>query len=377
MTATEALRTLQGLSSAQWGMLTTGQAAARGVTRLQLGRLAAAGHLERLTHGVYRDAGSPPTEYDDVRAVWLSLDPTRTAEQRIGDGADGAVVGGPTATYLHQIGDLQPEPYVFLSQIRRQSHRSEVQYRQRTLSPDDITIVHGLPVSTPERAVADLVQDKEDTSLVADVLADAVRKTPIRLDRLAEILGPFAARNGHDKNDGAGFLEDLLERGGVDATTQATRIVRSTAWQSTAWPELNTIVQQAVAAQLPNFSNLAQFEELLAQVRLNMTKLTFAVPDFSEAIRKTLGSIDYAGVASLSAQLPDYSKLMKAVAETANVSRLVASLPAAAVTAGNTQSLQHVQQLAQHAATLSIVEKVTARPPAHHHEDRRGAGQDE
>ncbi|WP_253259905.1 hypothetical protein [Subtercola boreus] len=108
-----------------------------------------------------------------------------------------------------------------------------------------------------------------------------------------------------------------------------------------------------------------------------MTKLTFAVPDFSEAIRKTLGSIDYAGVASLSAQLPDYSKLMKAVAETANVSRLVASLPAAAVTAGNTQSLQHVQQLAQHAATLSIVEKVTARPPAHHHEDRRGAGQDE
>lgn len=208
-------------------MLTTAQAATTGVTRLQLGRLAAEGNLERLAHGVYRNAGSPPTEFDDIRAAWLSTDPAETAERRLGIGVNGTIVGGATAAYLHRIGDLQPEPYLFLSPTRRQSRRPEMQYRQRVLAADDITMVEGLPATTAERTVADLVRDRHDLSLVADVLADAVRHTPIRLDRLVELLNPLAARNGHGKNDGRGFLDDLLERGGVAANKEIPEFLRS------------------------------------------------------------------------------------------------------------------------------------------------------
>lgn len=57
MKSTEALRALADVTACQWGMVTTAQAAALGVSRLMLSRLAEAGHLERLAHGVYENAG--------------------------------------------------------------------------------------------------------------------------------------------------------------------------------------------------------------------------------------------------------------------------------------------------------------------------------
>ncbi|MFB9955342.1 hypothetical protein [Cellulomonas denverensis] len=54
------------------------------MTRLQLARLAEAGVLERVDHGVYASA-SAPTEHRALRAAWLSLDPARTAEERLAD----------------------------------------------------------------------------------------------------------------------------------------------------------------------------------------------------------------------------------------------------------------------------------------------------
>jgi len=44
-------RAVADLAAAQWGLLTSAQAAQRGVTRLQLSRLAAAGLLDRIATG--------------------------------------------------------------------------------------------------------------------------------------------------------------------------------------------------------------------------------------------------------------------------------------------------------------------------------------
>ncbi|MDR2253407.1 MAG: type IV toxin-antitoxin system AbiEi family antitoxin domain-containing protein [Bifidobacteriaceae bacterium] len=41
------------LTASQWGMVTTAQATARGIRRLQVARLAAGELLERVGHGVY------------------------------------------------------------------------------------------------------------------------------------------------------------------------------------------------------------------------------------------------------------------------------------------------------------------------------------
>lgn len=61
------------------------------------------------------------------------------------------------------------------SPIRRQTQRQEVAYRHRHLEPGDVTIAHGLPVTSIERTITDLVEDRTDLSLVAQVLRDAAR----------------------------------------------------------------------------------------------------------------------------------------------------------------------------------------------------------
>jgi hypothetical protein len=236
MKTSEALRVLADISSGQWGMVTTSQARSLQVSRVQIARLAESGHLERLAHGVYRDAGSPPHEFDDIRAAWLSLDPDRMAEARIRDGVDGMVVSGNTAAALHGIGELLPTPYVFTSAARRQSQRPEIRFKQRLLIPDQITLVAGIPTTGIERTIADLVQDKEDLSLIGDLVGDALRSRTVQLDHLAALLSPLASRNGFSKDDGLALLRKLLELGHVDVANQIKRVVSNPAWRTATSP---------------------------------------------------------------------------------------------------------------------------------------------
>jgi hypothetical protein len=224
MKSMEALRVLAELTSYQWGMVTSAQASMRGVTRLDLSRLADSGHLVRLAHGVYMDAGAPGDEFDDLRAAWLSTEPKRLGEVRIKDRADGVVIAGESATRLHRIGDFRARQHDFVSPVRRQSQRREFRYRQRALDPRDVTLVEGLPVMTIERTIADLVEDLKDLSLVADVLRDASGERILDLDRLRELLAPLAERNGFRKGDGHALLNRLMEIAGIGIETLAQRV---------------------------------------------------------------------------------------------------------------------------------------------------------
>jgi hypothetical protein len=229
MSSAEALRVLAELSASQWGMVTTAQAKTRGVQRLDISRLAKAGHIERLAHGVYRDAGAPSDEFESLRAAWLAADPSNTAEARLRDLAGGVVVMGASAASLHGVGDLPAERHELSSPVRRQTQRREVSYRHRQLEPGDVTIAHGLPATSIERVIADLVEARTDMSLVADVLRDAARARRLDTDRLIELLGPLAARNGLRKDDGDALLEHLAALAGIDTATLAEEIGTSEA----------------------------------------------------------------------------------------------------------------------------------------------------
>ncbi|MFJ3313410.1 type IV toxin-antitoxin system AbiEi family antitoxin domain-containing protein [Micrococcus endophyticus] len=220
----EVLRMLGQVTASQWGMVTTAQAAPLGVSRLALARAAEAGHLIRLTQGVYREAGAPADEFEDLRAGWLATDPTRTAEDRLSEGSAGVVVSGVSAAWLHKMGDLLPEPYQFTTPIRRQSQRAGIRFRIRHLHDDEVTLVAGLPVTTAERTLADMVADRIDLSLVADALADATRAGRVNLQRLADLLGPVAARQGHARGDGKALLDHLLGIAGLDFESVAARM---------------------------------------------------------------------------------------------------------------------------------------------------------
>jgi predicted transcriptional regulator of viral defense system len=245
MTARE-VRAVADLAAAQWGLLTSAQAAHRGVTRLQLSRLAAAGLLDRVAHGVYRLRGAGEDMHSDLRAAWLSLDPTRTAEQRLAEPARDVVVSHASAAALHGLGDINADQHELTAPVRRQTQRGGLRLHRGRLDRDDVTIVAGLPVTTPARTVVDLLADKHDTDHVATVLAEAVRAGTVDLDTLPARLAPYAARYGHRAGDGEALLAALLERVGLDDATLREQILASEPGRQLA----NDIARTSAAATL-------------------------------------------------------------------------------------------------------------------------------
>lgn len=232
MKSSEALQKLADITASQWGMVTAAQAGTLKISRLTLSRLADLGHLERLAHGVYRDAGAPSDVFEGLRAAWLSTAPKLLAEDRLRALAEGVVVASTSAALLHGIGDLWADRHEFVAVKRRQTQRAEIRYRQRDVSDSDVTVVEGLPVMALERTLADLLDDVGDVSLVADALGEATKKRPLDFERLRELFNPLAERNGFRRHDGNAVLERLLESAGLDLETLARRIAGDSALSS-------------------------------------------------------------------------------------------------------------------------------------------------
>ncbi|GIG24910.1 hypothetical protein Cde04nite_11540 [Cellulomonas denverensis] len=235
------------LAAGQWGLLTTAQAQREGVTRLQLARLAEAGVLERVDHGVYASA-SAPTEHRALRAAWLSLDPARTAEERLADPPAAGVVSHTSAAALHGLGDLLDDtPEITLAE-RKQTRRS-IRLHRSTLTDSDVTLVDGLPTTTAERTVADLLRDGHDAEHVAQIIGQGTRRGVIDLPELAARVESSARRYG--QRDGRALVEHLLDLVGLSpaalvqelADTPAGRDLLAAGAASTLMPILAALGQ--------------------------------------------------------------------------------------------------------------------------------------
>lgn len=211
------------LAARQWGLLTTSQAEAEGVTRLQLARLADAGVIERLDRGIY----AVPAAIDErvpLRVAWLSLDPSTLAEERLADPISSGVLSHTAAASLHRLGDLLDDvPEITLPE-RKQSRRG-IRFHRGALGGGEVTIVDGLPVTTPARTVADLLRDGHDPSHVAEIAGDALRRDLASRREMAAMLEPLARRNG--QTDGAALLEHLLDLVGLSSEALVAHLAAS------------------------------------------------------------------------------------------------------------------------------------------------------
>ena len=196
----EVVSQVSQLAARQWGLLTTAQAASEGISRLHLGRLAAAGVIERLDRGIY---GIPAAvdERTPMRVAWLSLDAGRVAEERLVD---------PVAPGMGDLLGDEPE----LSVPGRKQSRRGIRLHRAALAADDVTLVSGLPVTTPARTVADLLRDGHEPSHVADIVGEAARRDLATPHELEVALEPLARRNG--QTSGAALLGDLLDGAGLN-----------------------------------------------------------------------------------------------------------------------------------------------------------------
>jgi hypothetical protein len=156
------LRTLSGASVSQWGLITTAQSEKLGITRLDLSRLCQAEHLIRVRQGVYLDAGVSSTDITYLQAEWLMLKPEEFALDRLSNLSGEPVVASATAAWLHGAGDFLPTPFTFYSKDRIQRAANYVRISKQSLADSEVKVVRGLPTTTPERTVFDLLREGFD-----------------------------------------------------------------------------------------------------------------------------------------------------------------------------------------------------------------------
>lgn len=201
---------LSAVAAEQGGLVTSAQAATVGVTPLTLSRLTGKGLLDRVSHGVYAFSVSPDLNRT-IRGEWLALAPELLVADRLRDPSLG-VVSHTSAAVVHDLGDFLEPKHEFTMPGRRQSRRP-VRIHRGGLTSDDVMIVDGMLVTTPQRTVADLVADFRDLEHVSRVVRDALRRDrctvksiELQLDRIAPLHG-FC--DGHD------LLELLMETAGI------------------------------------------------------------------------------------------------------------------------------------------------------------------
>ncbi|MDF2442390.1 MAG: hypothetical protein JWR01_593 [Subtercola sp.] len=216
---------LAQLAAGQWGMLTAAQASTAGVARSTLLRREQSGALDRVRAGVYRNPSAPADPLDEIRAAWLATDPRVPAWERLSN--PGVVVGGAAAAWVHDIGDLHPTPYLLYSGVRRQTKHDDVRYSIRRVDASDISVVNGLPVTTRERTLADLIDEPgSDLSIVAGALRDAERSgSDLDTARLIDSLAVPARRLGYA--GGSTLYRHLHLLAGEGAADSRDTLVRS------------------------------------------------------------------------------------------------------------------------------------------------------
>ncbi|MFC8835353.1 type IV toxin-antitoxin system AbiEi family antitoxin domain-containing protein [Streptomyces griseoincarnatus] len=196
MERAEQLAVLSGVAADQWGLVTAAQAKAHGLSAVQLKRLTEAGLLENVGRGVYALSAAGLPHHLEIKVAWLRLQPTVPAWERPIGGPDSGVISHASACQLHSLGDI-PAPDVEISVPRRRTTTEPfVRMRTANLPTADITMVDGLPVTTPARTIIDLLHTKADGGHVGGVIADAERRDLVDINVLAQAVQPYARKYG-------------------------------------------------------------------------------------------------------------------------------------------------------------------------------------
>jgi hypothetical protein len=214
MKAVDALHELEELGSAQWGLVTTGQAVRADIDRVTLGRLADRGVLTRVRHGVYSLPSAELGPLQDLRSAWLGVNSKLTSDERIND-ADDAVVSHASAAVVHGLGDIIAAHHNFTSPIRRQSSQPDIRFHRAPVA-EDKTLVNGLPVTSVARTIADLAMIPIDFDHLATIVRDGLDSTDLSADELSRKLEPHSDRYGFDSS--SALIKACLNRAGLPHT---------------------------------------------------------------------------------------------------------------------------------------------------------------
>jgi predicted transcriptional regulator of viral defense system len=185
MEVARAMNVLAGYTADQWGLVTTAQANASAIDNETLARLVEAGYLDRVRRGAYAATAAGDDPLRQQKAAWLLLNPAVPAWQRPRIDPHGGVLSHRTAALTHGVGDLPADAIEFIVPRRRASKHADLTFRIAQLPENDVILVAGLPVTTVERTIDDLIADHIDSGHAADIIAQALQRGQVDPDALA------------------------------------------------------------------------------------------------------------------------------------------------------------------------------------------------
>jgi predicted transcriptional regulator of viral defense system len=142
------LKALESEAYGQGGYFDAARARAHRVSRQLLDHHIRLGRYERVRRGLYRIAGFPTTEHDDIREKWMAV------------GTDRAVVAHESALALLELSDSIPNQVHLLVRRRHRGLRRTPGVVIHTFSDDDLIQTvwrDGLPVTAPARTIVDVL----------------------------------------------------------------------------------------------------------------------------------------------------------------------------------------------------------------------------
>jgi predicted transcriptional regulator of viral defense system len=176
------LEKIYELVADQFGYLTAAQATPAGIERAALSRMVNTGQLTRVSQGVYRLVHFPTSRFDQY--IEATLWPIGVQ----------ATLSHETALDLYELSDVNPARiHVSIPKrhrIRREVPKTYVIHRQ-DLSPNEVTVFEGIPITTPRRTILDCHQSHLGPALLRQAIANGRARGVLTQSEAAELESNF------------------------------------------------------------------------------------------------------------------------------------------------------------------------------------------
>jgi len=163
---------LYALAEENDGLLTSKGARARGIRDSVLVRLTQRGRLERMSRGVYRIAHYPADRLAQYREAVLWAQASHHGPERV-------ALSHETALVLYGISDVNPSRVHLTvpkaARLRRE-HPEWIMIHRADLMGQEISQHEGMPVTTVERSITDVLSKTHRTDLARQAITEALRE---------------------------------------------------------------------------------------------------------------------------------------------------------------------------------------------------------
>ena len=162
---------LFALAEEQDGLFTSKEARSLGIQDSVLVRLRQRGRLERMSRGVYRIAHYPAERLAQYREAILWA--------QASNGPELIALSHETALLLYGISDVNPSRVnltVPVSARMRRVYPKWIAIHRANLATEEIQLHEGMPVTTVERSIIEVLASTHQTEFARQAITDALRK---------------------------------------------------------------------------------------------------------------------------------------------------------------------------------------------------------